>query len=159
MPLAYIFKVKKTKKLLSRQIVYCGASAFTGHSYEIPFTIWKDGPFQPLTGWDWASQCRFFTIPCDFCVPQPLCMKMNHESGQNTCFTDKPINALIYPSKCEFICCYKGLGLAHNSLDTEGLLFCVPELQLWVSIVCTRSSVNPRVLSTAGCQSFRHMWV
>lgn len=158
MPLAYIYiKIMKTKKLLSTQIVYCEASAFTGHSYEIPFTMWKDRPFWPLTGWDRASQGHVLTFPCDFYVPQAFCMKMSHKSSQNTCFTDKPINALIYPPKCEFICRCTGLGLAHNSSDVEGLLFWVSELQLWVSIVCAKSSVNPRVLSTARGQ--RHVGI
>lgn len=117
----------KTKKLLSTQIVYWGASAFIGHSYEMPFTMWKDRPFWPLAGWDRASQGHVLTIPCDFYVPQAFCIKMNHESSQNTCFTDKPINALIYPPKCEWI----HLPLHRPWLGTQ-------------FIRCRRSFLSPR---------------
>lgn len=43
----------------------------------------------PLAWWDQSCQSHLLAIPCDFCIPQPFCMKMNHKGHQNTCFTDK----------------------------------------------------------------------
>lgn len=36
--------------------------------------------------WDQSCQCHLFAIPCDFCISQPFCMKMNHKGHQNTRF-------------------------------------------------------------------------